>query len=224
MSIIKKNRKIHPLLLSAKLISNVFHPVYYPVVALGILFFTSFLKYMELPGIIFVMCLTAVFTIFLPTLLTYLYTQLFSIHPQRFLQRHERFIPYTIHLLCYVVLVRILHGLHANGLILDVIIIATLIQICCTILNCFWKVSMHAAGAGGIIGFLLAHGALLGFSPVMPMIMAIFISGLVGTSRLILRRHTLAQVNVGSILGVLCGIIGTVLSSFREFLYLMERI
>lgn len=203
------------MVLTAKLVSSIFHPMYYPVVCLAILFFTTFLEYMGLPGIIYILCLTAIFTIFLPTLLTYLYRSAFRIAPHRWQHRHERFVPYVLHLFCYYALLHILHQLHVHGLVIDVIFASILIQICCTAINCFWKVSMHAAGAGGIIGFIVAHGALFGVSPLMPIVLSILLCGVVCTSRLILRRHTLAQVNVGAAVGILCGFIGTTLTFFR---------
>ncbi len=211
----KIQKKVHPMLLTAKVISSIFHPTYYPLIALGVLFFCTFLEFMGVPTMIFILCITALFTIFIPRLLVYLYSWAFKIHPQKFLQRHERFVPYTLHLLCYFILLHLLHVINAHSLVIDVITVSILIQISCTLLNCFWKVSMHAAGAGGVVGFLFIHGALLNFSPLMPIIIAILICGMVGTSRLILRRHTLAQVNVGTLIGVACGIFGTVLSSFR---------
>lgn len=205
------------MLLTAKLISSVFHPVYYPVISLVILFFTTFLEYMSIPGKIIILCLTALFTILLPTLLTFLYRWVFSISPQKFLQRHERFVPYLIHLLCYNILLHFLQHLQVHGLVLDVVIVSILIQIACTLVNCFWKVSMHAAGAGGIIGFVVTHGVLLNYTPVLPVIISILVCGLVCSSRLVLRRHTLAQVNVGALMGLICGVAGTILSSFRGF-------
>ena len=203
---------------AARLVSNVFHPAYYPLVCLGILFFTTFLEYMGLANIIIILCLTALFTIFFPSLLVYLHRTIYRISLHRMQHRHERFVPYTIHLLCYFLLLHILQRTNVHGLVLDVIIVSILIQICCTLVNCFWKVSMHAAGAGGIMGFLIFHGTLFGIGPIIPLIISILICGLVGTSRLILRRHTLAQVNVGSLIGILCGIAGTMLTNYRIIL------
>lgn len=206
------------MLLTAKFVSSIFHPVYYPLVSLIILFFSTFLEYTQLPSMIFILINTALFTILLPSLLTHAYRSIFNIAPHMFHRRHERFFPYLFHLVSYLVLLHLLHRFNVHGLVLDVVIVSVLIQICCTLINCFWKVSAHTAGAGGIIGFLVAHGAILGVSPIWPIVISIFICGLVGTSRLILRRHTLAQVNVGSLVGILCGISGTLLSSFRGFL------
>ncbi len=209
------------MLMTAKVISSIFHPAYYPLVCLAVLFYSTFLEYMGLPNMIGILCLTAMFTLFIPTLLTYIYRTVFRISPQKMLHRHERFIPYVLHLVCYLILLHIMQIIRVHGLVLDVIIVSILIQICCTLINCFWKVSMHAAGAGGAIGFLIAHGAILSVSPVssvIPVIIATLICGIVGTSRLILRRHTLAQVNVGTLLGILCGISGPILTYFRIIL------
>lgn len=216
----KKNSiKRHPLLLSAKLISNIFHPTYYPLVGLAILFFSAYRRLswdpFGLASIAYVLSVTALFTIFLPRLLIRLYRMAFSIAPHRLLLRHERFTPYVLHLLCYLFLLHLLHTWNAQGSTLAVVIVSILIQICCTLINCFWKISMHAAGAGAAIGFTVSHGTMFGVNPLVPVIITIVMCGLVCTSRLILRRHTLAQVNVGALVGILCGIAGTLLSSFR---------
>lgn len=206
------------MILLAKLISSLFHPTYYPLLCLAVLFYATFLSYMEPAGIIAILCLTALFTIFIPSLLVYLYRTVFSIPAHQLLQRTGRFVPYTIHLVCYYILLHWFQELNVHGLILDVLIVSILIQVCCTLINCFWKVSIHATGAGAILGFLLIHSSRLEYSPLLPIIISILLCGIVGSSRLILRRHTLAQVNAGTLLGIVCGIAGTILSSFRGFM------
>ena len=89
--------------------------------------------------------------------------------------------------------------------------ISLLIQGVCVVLNMWWKVSMHSAGSGGVIGALMTYSSIFGFYPIWWLSLAIFVSGCVMTSRMILRQHTLAQVLGGTLIGIACGIIGTLL-------------
>lgn len=211
-------------MLLAKVVSMLFRPEYYPVVCLCFLFRFSFLNSLlqleEGKEYVFViLVVTALMTILVPTTLTWCYRRMFSIASHRFHHKQERIVPYVLHLTSFCVMLHLMQRMNVHGLVMDVIIVSTLIQVACTVTNFFWKVSAHAAGAGAVLGFLVAYGRLLGFSvPLFPIIISILLCGIVGTSRLVLRRHTLAQVNTGLLLGIACGMIGTMLSSFREIL------
>lgn len=210
-----KITRVRPTLLIAKLISIIFHPIYYPLLCLAIIFKSTFLEYLGIDYAITVLCLTALFTIIIPLFLTHAYRYFCHIEHYQLLKRHERFVPYMVHLTSYLVLLHIMQQVHVHSLVIDIIIVSILIQVLCTIINFFWKISMHAAGAGALVGFTLIHGNLFGMSVLMTINIAILLCGLVGTSRLILRRHTLAQVNVGALMGLICGVVATLLSAFR---------
>ena len=92
--------------------------------------------------------------------------------------------------------------------LVSVIIVALCIQIACTLISLVWKVSVHMAGAGAIIGALAAYGFILNFNPLPWLCTAIIVSGLVGTSRMILRQHNLSQLVIGLLIGFLCGFLG----------------
>ena len=80
-----------------------------------------------------------------------------------------------------------------------------------TILNAIVLYFMFAAppsldGAG-----MVAYAAIFGFNPIWWLSLAILVSGCVMTSRMILRQHTLWQVLGGTLIGIVCGIVGTIL-------------
>ena len=100
---------------------------------------------------------------------------------------------------------------HMPHFLMAIVGISLLIQCVCVVVNLWWKVSMHSAGAGGVIGAVIAYAALFGFNPIWWLSLAIFVSGCVMTSRMVLRQHTLAQVLGGTLIGIACGIIGTIL-------------
>jgi membrane-associated phospholipid phosphatase len=76
----------------------------------------------------------------------------------------------------------------------------------------WWKISIHSAGAGGVIGALIAYSILFVFNPIWYLCLLILLAGAVGTARMLLRQHNLSQVVVGTILGVVCGFMGIILT------------
>lgn len=72
--------------------------------------------------------------------------------------------------------------------------------------ECVVEISMHSAGAGGVIGALVAYSVLFMFNPVWWLCVTVLISGAVGTARMLLRQHSLAQVVAGTLVGVVCGL------------------
>jgi membrane-associated phospholipid phosphatase len=66
----------------------------------------------------------------------------------------------------------------------------------------WWKISAHMFGVGGLMGGVMAVSHYVEHVNPHYLIMALFlISGLVGSSRLLLKKHTPAQVYTGFLLG-----------------------
>jgi nitrate reductase NapE component len=66
----------------------------------------------------------------------------------------------------------------------------------------FFKISMHAAAAGGMLGILLV---LMFASPVnmaMPLFIGLLIAGIIGTARMILGVHKIWDIWLGYLLGI----------------------
>ncbi len=77
--------------------------------------------------------------------------------------------------------------------------------------NIYQKISIHAMGVGGWLGFFL----VVAFSQTMlmtwPVSMVILIAGLVCTSRLLISDHTNKELYTGLFLGVICQFIAAVI-------------
>ncbi|MFA9388388.1 MAG: hypothetical protein ACERKD_01185 [Prolixibacteraceae bacterium] len=67
-----------------------------------------------------------------------------------------------------------------------------------------WKISGHMAGVGALVGSLLSITFKYGIDLTYPIIASILIAGAVGSSRIILKKHSSAQVYAGFGLSVLC--------------------
>ncbi len=89
------------------------------------------------------------------------------------------------------------------------------------LINLFYKVSLHATGAGGLVGMVAvmmwmfsygnfaigeAQGETVQVSVNLLLIGAIFIAGLVGSARLILGAHQPKELALGYVVGFFCQI------------------
>ena len=71
-----------------------------------------------------------------------------------------------------------------------------------TILNFWWKISIHAVGVGAITALLVILSILMQTDLLVFIVTAILISGLVMSARLFLNLHEPAEVWVGYFFGI----------------------
>lgn len=199
------------LLLIARIFSAIFRPSYYPSVGTLILICFTYLSLFPWVFKLWLLALVYLFTFCLPVLGIFIYRRLHHWSAYELRKRHKRAVPYIINICCYLCLMHIFHVTHMPHFLMAIIGISLLIQCVCVVVNFWWKVSMHSAGTGGVIGAVIAYAAIFGFNPIWWLSLAIFVSGCVMTSRMVLRQHTLAQVLGGTLIGIACSIIGTIL-------------
>ena len=196
------------VIVAARLLSALFRPMYYSLVGFVILFTVTYMQILPWRYKLWVLCSTYIFTIGLPVLGIFLYRRLSGLTASQLRQRKARFWPYIISFVCYAVYLRIMFVMHLPRFMCGIVVGALFIQGVCLLLNLRWKVSMHAAGAGGIIGALVAYSVIFAFNPVLWLCGAVLLDGMVMTSRMILRQHTLWQVWMGTLVGIVCGYLG----------------
>ena len=91
--------------------------------------------------------------------------------------------------------------------------VALLFSLC---INFFWKISAHTLGIGGLLGGIMGVARIHLINPYWGFIIILLAAGLVGTSRIFLKRHTPMQVYAGFCLGFIC----TFVASFLSYIYL----
>lgn len=119
-------------------------------------------------------------------------------------------VPYVISILSYFFCIYLMDLVHIPHFMSSILSAALFIQVVCALINVWWKISTHTAAVGGVAGALFIFGELFGFNPVWWLCLVILLAGILGSSRMILRQHTLAQVVVGFFVGVICSILGLV--------------
>lgn len=111
--------------------------------------------------------------------------------------RQQRFKPFVVSLICTSIAWWTLRFLGAPA-VLPLFALVSLIQLALmTLITLVWQISLHAMSiAGAAIATLLLFGTI-------PALLTLPLVFLVGAARLKLKRHTLAQVIAGAILGVI---------------------
>ena len=196
----------------SRLLSALFRPMYYPLVGFVMMFTMTYMEIFSWKFKLWVLCTTYIFTIGLPLLGIYLYRRFSGLSTFQLRQRQYRIWPYVICLLSYISFLKVIYAMHLPHFMCGIIVGALFIQSVCFLLNLRWKVSIHSAGAGGIIGALLAYSLIFSFNPVGWLCIAIILDGMVMSSRMILRQHSLAQVLTGSVVGIVCSYLGIILA------------
>ena len=187
----------------AKGVSLFSSPFYLPVIGLAVLFTFSYLSLMPWPYKLTVLGLVYLFTILLPTLLIHFYR---SYHGWTLIElgkKERRVVPYLLSIVSYFVCYYVMHRFNIPHFMSNILMSALVIQILCALINVWWKISTHTAAIGGVAGALQAFAIIFGFNPLGWLCVVIILGGMVGSSRMILRQHSLRQVCYGFLLGLI---------------------
>lgn len=199
------------IIFTAKVLSVVFTPFYLPILGLMILFIFSYLSLLPLTYKLFLLLMFYLFTVLLPTALIRFYRRYQGWTLIELGSRERRVIPYIISIFSYLVCYYIMTITHVPHFMGSILIAALVIQIACAMINLFVKISTHTAAIGGVTGSLLAFSVIFAFNPVWWLCITLLLAGMVGTSRMILRQHSLHQVVLGYLAGVLCSFVSVLL-------------
>lgn len=197
-------RQEKQIILAARILSMLFTPFWLPIAGLIVLFLFSYMSIFPWYYKLQVLILTYLFTILLPTAMIHLYRRYQGWNLIELGIRERRMVPYVISIVCYFTCTYVMQRLHMPHFMSSIVVAALLVQIACAIVNVWWKISEHTAAIGGIGGALFAFAEYLDFNPVWWMCLVFIVAGMVGTSRMILRQHTLGQVVGGFWVGFVC--------------------
>lgn len=190
------------IILAARVLSMVFTPFYLSLVGLIALFTFSYLSLMPWAYKLTVLALVYMFTILVPTLLIHFYRNYHGWTLIELGNKERRVVPYLFSIVSYFVCYYVMHRFNIPHFMSNILMAALVIQILCALINVWWKISTHTAAIGGVTGALQAFSMIFGFNPIGWLCVVIILAGMVGTSRMILRQHSLRQVCYGFLLGL----------------------
>lgn len=178
-------------------------PLMMPVYGALMAFYLSILNYMPVGTKWGITLIIALINVVIPSILIMMLKKIGFIQDIGLNGRKERLIPYIVTIVCMgatALFIRLKHGpewfvmFYAGGGV------AAIINL---LVNFRWKISAHAAGIAGIVALLIR---ILHDGTPMPglftwLIVWIAASGLMGSARVWLGRHTAAQVLAGFAVG-----------------------
>ena len=186
-----------------KVVSLVFHPLLMPS-------FTFLIVYQILPEIVRPMGWLMLPFLFITTFLIPLFgisalRLSGSISSYTIEKREERFLPFLFVTIFYTMTtVMFIVKIQVNSIVSTMLIASTALILVLMLITLFYKISIHAAGVSGVVGYLLVLSLNNPESSMIyALVAALVLSGLVMTSRLYLNAHTPKQIFFGSVLGVL---------------------
>ena len=109
-------------------------------------------------------------------------------------------------MLCYLGAAAYLDHIHSPRWFIMFALGGALTCLVVLVVNRWWKISAHAAGIGGVVALIyqIHVQCLSAFNLLWVFIATILLAGILGTSRLLLKRHTVLQVLAGFAVGFAC--------------------
>lgn len=194
------------IILAARIMSMIFTPFYLPLVGLVALFLFSYMSLLPLAYKLPMLLTVYISTILMPSLLIHLYRRFQGWTSKELGRKERRIVPYLISILCYFGCFFLMEYRNTPRVISIILVAALVIQMVCALINVWWKISTHTAAIGGVAGGLVVYSIAFSFIPIWWLAFVILLAGMVGTARMILRQHTLAQVVAGFLVGVVCAL------------------
>lgn len=190
----------------AKAVSLICEPYYLPLVVYLALMSFSYLKLLPMDYKLMLLGWFVLFTVVIPLAVMQILKGIITARNRAEWLRKYRWAAYVVFMINYEACLMVMKRSVMPQILQNVIFAALVIQLVCFALNFFIKVSAHSAAAGGLVGALVAFAFIFGFDPRGWLCVLLVFAGLVGTSRLLLRRHTLREVNVGLAVGFVGGL------------------
>ncbi|MBQ8098016.1 MAG: phosphatase PAP2 family protein [Bacteroidaceae bacterium] len=193
------------LIYAAKVFSMLFAPFYFPMLAFLVLFVFSYMRLLPVDYKLAILGVVYGFTVALPLLFTWGYRKINGLHRRQLSKREMRTMPYLIFIASYGCCLYCMIELHMPHFMISIMWGSLVLQVACALIHRWVHISTHSAAAGAMVGALMAFSFIFSFDPTWWLCLTLLIAGCVGSSRLILRQHRLREVNLGLLVGLLCG-------------------
>lgn len=189
----------------AGIISIVSSPLLMPTYAMAISLWGTYLVFAPSPTRWQILLLTFAVTTMLPVIVLFILTKIGVIKHPSLNERTDRPYIYAAAAMSYLAISFYLAKIHSPAWLSLFMLSAAATAIITMIVNFKWKISGHATCIGGLtaLTFFLCYRNMTVHNNNTLFIITILVAGAVMTSRLILERHTLAQVIAGFFNGVL---------------------
>ena len=192
----------------AHLFSVVFHPLFIPfyVVSFLVNFHPSYFSGLGFYTKFELLRSTAVNTILFPAFALLVMKGLGFVKSVLLHTQQDRIGPYLANMIFYFWMARVFFNFKPEltpvlASFMTGVFLTTAVAL---IANIFSKISMHAIGCGGMLGIFIIIMKSNSMLMTWPLSLALLITGLVCTSRLIVSNHTQKDIYLGLLVGLVC--------------------
>jgi len=127
----------------------------------------------------------------------------FSVQDLLMKRREDRFVPFVFAGLFYLSMAYLLYTSRLNITIVLIMASVGISAILVALINRFWKISAHAVGINGVVGYIVMLGYLYPEDQLFyPVAAVVLLAGLVMSARLNLQAHKPGEVFGGALLGL----------------------
>jgi hypothetical protein len=188
----------------ARIVSVVFHPIFMPLYGLIILLSApTFLGYLPAEIKKIMVLIVLVNNVCLPLALIWLFRYRNLISSYNIEDRRERTIPLLTASILYCTTSFIVFNYQIPFFLKSFIFATSVVSIIVSMINFWWKISIHAVGAGALTATVLVLSLKM-YTPLTWYLAAVILTGgMVLSSRLRLNSHNPSQVWIGFLTGLL---------------------
>lgn len=204
--------------LVANIISIIFHPLL--MITYGVILALTFTYLAIYPISAKMLIMGGVFTssAFIPGLFILMMVKAGSAKDLELTDRRDRLIPYLVMVISNISCLFFMYKMMMPYWMMMLMIAAIVSLVIALCINFYWKISAHLLGIGALLGAVLGICRMQMTNAWSIFIIGFIIAGLLGTSRIILGKHTPMQVYAGFSLGFTLAFV----SSFLSFIYLFN--
>jgi membrane-associated phospholipid phosphatase len=221
--------RLRKRLLFIRMISNAISVLLHPLL-MPTLLFTIIVNYLPMvvspineEGKKYLIGLTFVTTFLFPVFISLTFLLMiknrFSIRDLFLDENKERFIPFLSTGILYVGVTYVMYStIRLNPVCILIMTGISITVLMVAVITLFWKISAHAAGISGVVGYLLYFSILSADNNLfIPVAVLILLSGILLSARLYLRSHTSAQVYAGYLLGLFISFVTMYLTLLQKY-------
>lgn len=184
------------------IISYIFHPLLMPSMTFLILYWL--MPELIKPLTIVTLPFLFITTFIIPLLSISMMKLSGSIASFRLENREERLMPFSFVSIFYGLTTYLfVFKIQVNDIIALLLLATTILVVVLTLITFWFKISIHAAGISGVVGFFLVFGIRFPESQAMyPLLVLLISAGLVMSARLELNAHSPKEILAGTLTGL----------------------
>jgi len=185
----------------AQFISYVFHPGLMPLGGVAVIMLLS-PHFVNQDVFLLVLGYAFLGTYLFPFMLSLLLLRLKLLSNLEMYHAKERRLPYIAAALFYFLTARSMSQFPVPDYAAKILLAGVFIMGLAFALLPFIKLSMHMAGVAALLALIIQLSVVYKMQLLLPLALLIFLSGLMGTARLVLKAHTPTEVYLGFALGL----------------------